>query len=355
MTGKIFTLAELAELTGAKLVGNPQHRITSVSDLDSADVEDASFLAKPGYGQATRYEQAMRKSSAGVIFIHPDIPLVESKNFLVIEDPSRAFQQTLEAIHGTHLCVTGFNGIDPTAVLHTTCKIGQNVEIGPLTVIDKDVVIGDGTVIGAGCYVGPETVIGQNCQFYAKVTVRERCKIGNRVILQPGAVIGSCGFGYTTDRQGRHQKLNQIGNVVLEDDVEIGANTTIDRGRFKSTRICRGTKIDNLVQIGHGVRVGPHNFIVSQSGIAGSSSTGRHVVLAGQCGISGHVHLGDEVILSAKTGVDKPLPKGRYGGSPALPMAEYNRMSVYLRNIEKYVKQIKELESRLKSLEELSR
>jgi UDP-3-O-[3-hydroxymyristoyl] glucosamine N-acyltransferase len=177
--------------------------------------------------------------------------------------------------------------------------------------------------------------------------------IGNRVILQPGVVIGSCGFGYTTDKQGRHAKLNQVGGVHIEDDVEIGANTTIDRSRFKMTIVRRGTKIDNLVQIGHGSIIGSDNMIVAQAGIAGSVETGSHVVLAGQCGIAGHVKLGKGVIMIAKSGVDKSLPEGgKYGGAPAVPLAEHNRTQVYLRNIEKYIKQLKALEARMDKLEE---
>lgn len=184
-----------------------------------------------------------------------------------------------------------------------------------------------------------------------RVTIRENCILGERVIIQPGAVIGSCGFGYTTDKQGRHTKLNQIGNVILEDDVEVGANTTIDRSRFKSTRISQGTKVDNLVQIGHGAQLGAHNIIVAQTGISGSSKTGRYVVMGGQCGLTGHLELADGVMLTARTGVDKSLPTGKYGGAPCLPLAEHNRISVHVRNLAKTLERIKALEARLQLLE----
>ncbi len=350
MKDKSFTLAELAELTHTQLVGNPHHIIKNVADLESAEAEDASFLAKLPFGQTSRYEQAMLKSSAGVIFIHPEAPKPEGRNFLLAEDPSRAFQQVLEIFYESRKLGSGFLGIHPTAVIHETAKIGQGVQIGPHAVVDQHANIGDRTVIGAGCYVGAGVKIGQDCIFHSHVTVRELCIIGNRVILQPGAVIGSCGFGYTTSKQGEHVKLNQIGNVILEDDVEIGANTTIDRGRFKSTKIGKGTKIDNLVQIGHGACIGAHNMIIAQTGIAGSSSTGRYVVLAGQCGLTGHVHLDDGVILSARSAADKSLPKGRYGGVPAMPLNEHNRISVHIRRIDSYVQRIKALEDQLAKL-----
>lgn len=352
MNKKSFTLQELAQLTQSKLVGDPSHRIFQVADLESAGVEDVSFLNKLSFGQSSRYDQAMRKSQAGAIFVHPDTPLDANKNYLLSEDPSRSFQQVLEALHGTSRSLSGFKEIHPTAVIHPTAKIGKQVIICPYAVIDQDVIIGDHTFVGSHSYIGPGTQIGADCIIHPHVTIREQCIIENRVILQPGAVIGACGFGYTTDRQGKHAKLNQVGNVIIEDDVEIGANTTIDRSRFKSTLISSGTKIDNLVQIGHGARLGKDNMIVSQTGIAGSVETGRHVVMGGQCGIAGHLKICDGAILIAKSGVDKSITEpGRYGGSPVVSLMDHNRTSVHLRNIDKHVKEIKELASRIQKLE----
>jgi UDP-3-O-[3-hydroxymyristoyl] glucosamine N-acyltransferase len=348
MTKKAFTLAELATFTSSQLVGDPAHIITNIADLETASVEDASFLANP------LYEKAMRISKAGVVFIAPHVPLVEGRNFLITDNPSRAFQQTVEAFIGDALNVfSGFEGIHPTAVIHETAKIGSRVTIGPRAVIDKNAVVGDHTTISAGCYIGLNVSIGSHCFIHPNVTIRERCQIGNRVIIQPGAVIGSCGFGYTTDAQGNHTKLNQVGIVILEDDVEIGANTTIDRSRFKATTISRGSKIDNLVQIGHGVTVGPHNIIVAQSGIAGSTKTGKYVVIAGQVAVAGHLSIADRTVISGRSGVSKSIvePGGKYGGVPVMPLAEYNRNSVYLRNIETYITQIKDLQKRLEALE----
>lgn len=346
MNQQKFTLEELAALTKSRLVGNPDHIITDVADLESATSQDASFLANP------RYERAMQHSLAGVVFVDPTIPLVDQRNFLVTETPSEAFQKVVDAMQGSKRIATAFTGIHPTAVVHASCKIGQQVSIGPYAVIDQNVTIGDRTSIGAGCYVGPGTTIGSDCILHPHVTVREQCTLGKRVILQPGAVIGSCGFGYITNKQGHHSKLNQVGTVVLEDDVEVGANTTIDRARFKATRIGRGTKIDNLVQIAHGVVIGEHNIIVAQTGIAGSTSTGKHVVIAGQVAIAGHLKIGDGVVLTARTGVSKSLPKaGKYGGAPASPLEEYNRNTVQLRNISVLIEQVKELQNRIAVLE----
>lgn len=349
MLQKSFSLEELARLTHSRLVGNPSHYITNVADLETATNDDASFLANP------RYEQVMKRSLAGVVFIDSRTPLIEGRNFLVTDDPSRSFQMIVELFSENAQEMTGFEGRHPTAIIHPTAQIAADVAIGPYAVIDKNVSIGSGTKISAHVFIGPNCIIGEKCFIHPHVTIRERCTIGNRVILQPGAVIGSCGFGYTPDKLGRHIKLNQVGTVTIEDDVEIGANTTIDRSRFKTTRISRGTKIDNLVQIGHGVEVGEDNIIIGQTGIAGSSKTGRHVILAGQVAVAGHIKLGDGVVVAGCSGVSKSLPKaGKYGGVPAIPLDEYNRNAVFLRTIEKHLEKIKALEDRLERLEKSS-
>lgn len=345
-----FTLEELAAFTNSTLVGNPHHIIQGIADLESATDGDVSFLANP------RYENAMQRSSAGAIFVSHSTPLISKQNFLVNENPSQAFQKALEAFFGTVQECSNFEGIHPTAVIHPSATIGKGATISPYAVIEKDVVIGEGSFIGSHCYIGPLSKIGTHCLVHPNVTIREKSQLGNRVILQPGVVIGSCGFGYTTDKLGKHTKLNQVGYVILEDDVEIGANTTIDRARFKVTRICRGTKIDNLVQIGHGVVVGEDNIIVAQTGIAGSSHTGKHVIIGGQVAVAGHISLADGVMVAGKSGISKSLTKaGKYNGIPAMPLAEYNRNTVHSRNIDRYVEEIKSLKERLEKLESNSK
>lgn len=347
MAPKQFTLDQLAKLTQSQLVGNPHHVISSIADLESATECDASFLNNP------RYEQAMRHSAAGVVFIDQKTQPVNGRNFLICENPTTAFQYLIDEFYGKEHSYTGFTEIHSTAVIHPSAKLGKNLTIGPHVVIDKDVQIGDNTTILAGSYIGQGTHIGSDCLFHPHVTIRERCVVGNRVVMQPGVVIGSCGFGYSTDKMGKHTKLNQLGNVVIEDDVEIGANTTIDRARFKTTRIGQGTKIDNLVMIAHGVVIGKHSILVGQAGVAGSTEIGNHVILAGQTAIAGHIKIADQTIVTAKSGVSKSIttPGEKWGGIPVLPLAEYNRHSVYLRNIKTYVDQIKELQARVKTLE----
>jgi len=343
--GKKYSLRILAEMTGSRLVGDPEHLISGVDSLESAGSEDASFLAN------LRYREQVKLSKAGVIFIDPDTEITEGKNFLVHHHPSLAFQSIVEMILNDKELKSGFEGIHPTAIIHPEAVIAEDTDIGPYAVIDRGARIGRRTQILAHVYVGPNVEIGEDCVLYAHSVVREGCRLGSRVILQPGAVIGSCGFGYTTNSAGQHAKLEQLGIVVLEDDVEIGANTTIDRARFKETRVGRGSKIDNLVQLGHNVLLGENNLIVSQTGIAGSTKTGRNVVMGGQAGVVGHLEIADYVMIATRGGVSKNIDKpGKYGGGPVMPLSEFNRQQVHSRKIVEYAKRIEALEERLNQL-----
>lgn len=343
--GVSYTLEELAKHTGASLQGDPEKRIYGVDTLEEASDKDASFLANP------RYAQAMKTSKAGVVCIDPKTAFENERNYLISNDPSRTFQTIAELLN-TARSSSAYSGIHHSAIIDPSACVGRDVIIGPYAVIDRDVVIGDRTVLSAHTFVGTNVAIGTDCHIFPHCTIREGSRIGNRVILQSGCVIGSCGFGYILDEKGCHKKLEQLGIVVLEDDVEIGANSTIDRARFKTTLIRQGTKIDNLVQIAHNVQVGPHNIIAAQTGVAGSAKTGHHVMLGGQVGVLGHVVLDDCVMIATRGGVSKSLKTGKYRGSPAIPIAEYNRQEVYLRRIEEFTKRIRALEKKLALLEE---
>lgn len=339
------TLQELAILTQAKLVGDPNHQICGVESLESASSEEASFCANP------RYFPLLQTTRAGAICVDPKTPLVQGKNFLISDNPSDSFQLLVKHFLSSNTPPSGFAGIHASAVIHPSVKLGKDVEIGPHVVIDQKCFIGDQTKIGACTVIGPGVTIGSSCQLYPNVTIREGCRLGNRVIIQCGAVIGSCGFGYTTNASGQHIKHEQLGIVILEDDVEIGANTTIDRARFKATTIGKGTKIDNLVQIAHNVALGPYNLIASQTGISGSVKTGHHVVMGGQTGTVGHINVDSGAMFAARSGIKKSIHKqGKYGGNPAIPLDIHQREQIYLRNIGKYVKRIQALEAMVREL-----
>ena len=334
-------LSELAELTHSQLIGDSAYQITGVDELDSAGPSEASFLANP------LYRPSLKTTKAGVICVHPTTPRVEGKNYLLSDNPSATFQQIVKLFCPTF--TSGFQGIHPTAIIHPTAKIGPNVTLGPYTVVDAHCHIGAGTILGPSVTLGAHIEIGSHCHLHAHVTIREGCRLGDRVIIQPGAVIGSCGYGYTTDAEGCHHKQEQLGIVVLENDVEIGANTTIDRARFKETRIRQGTKIDNLVQIAHNVVLGEHNLIVSQTGISGSVKTGRHVVMAGQTGTVGHIEIADGALFAARSGIKKSITsKGKYGGNPAIPLDTHQRELV---SQKKLPAKLQTLEERLSKLE----
>ncbi len=341
----MLTLTELAAFTGAQFVGDPTYTITGVNTLDEALPSDLSFLANP------RYEEAMKRSKAGVVCIAPGVPLLEGRNFLISEQPSHTFQKIVEHLLAAALPKPIAPGIHSTAIIHPTARIGKGVSIAPYVVIEEGAAIGDGTIISSHCHIGRDVELGTQCHIHPSCVIRERCKLGDRVILQPGVVIGSCGFGYLTNAAGVHVKLEQLGNVILENDVEIGANSTIDRARFQTTRVRKGTKIDNLVQIGHNVEVGEKNLIAAQTGVAGSAKTGAYVMLGGQCGILGHISLEDGVMVATRGGVSKSLKKGAYRGSPAIPIADYNRQEVYIRRLEQYAKRLEALEKQLKEKE----
>lgn len=335
-----YTLEELAKHIGATVEGDRSLKIAGVSDLERAMANEISFFSNP------RYHRHMIASKAGAVIVSPNVERPSNKSYLLHDDPSVAFQTVMALFRANTPPLTGFTGCHPTAVIHPTATIAAGVVVGPYAVIDSHVIIGERSYIGPFVYVGPKTTIGRDVVLHPHAVVREGCVVGNGVIIQPGAVIGSCGYGYATDTQGCHTKLDQLGNVVLHDNVEVGANSTIDRARFQSTEVGKGTKIDNLVQIAHNVRIGAHCLVVAQVGIAGSATLGNHVFIGGQAAVNGHIAICDNVRVAACSGISKSILKsGDYGGIPAQPLAEYNKNAVFLRKVEELFIRVKELES----------
>lgn len=342
---KSFTLAQISTLTQAELKGDPNHQIFGAADLSSASPTDISYLTR------NFHKEKLLKSQAGAFFIHSTAAsLVVERNCLICQNPELAFQRMIDVFYENQK-ITGFSGIHPTAVIHHTALIGKDVVIGPYAVIDQDVKIGDRSTISAGCFIGLGTTVGSDCLIHPHAVIREKCHLGDRVIIQPGVIIGSCGFGYTQDHQGRHIKLSHTGNVQIANDVEIGANSCIDRAHFETTHIKRGTKIDNLVQIAHNVIIGENSIIAGQVGIAGSTTIGEHVMIGGKAAINGHLTIAPRTKIAAFSGVSKSLKSGTYGGIPATPIEKSNRIQVFVRNIETYVNQIKEMQRILKMVE----
>lgn len=334
------SLGELAEVVGGTCEGNSSVLIHGVADLEGAGPREISFFAHP------RYEAAARKTAAGALLVGVQAAGDFGKNRIRVADPSGAFSKI--ALLFAPPASPPIVGSHPSAIVSPQAKLGDGVGLGPYVVVEEGAEIGNGTQIGAGSYIGRHVKIGAGCVFHPRVYVGERCCVGNRVVLHAGAVVGADGFGYEM-KEGKHVKIPQLGIVQIDDEAEIGANTTIDRGRFARTHIGEGAKIDNLVMIAHNCVVGPHSVIVAQSGLSGSTTTGHHVVIAGHVGTVGHVHLGDGVIITAKSGVTKDVPAGQtWRGAPARPIKEQMAM-------EAHIQQLPQLARRLKALEEKKR
>jgi len=333
-----FTLQELATLSGAELIGDPKLQITGAASLGEATPGEISFFAN------RKYIGLLRKTCASAIFVPPDFAEPINAAQVRVSNPTKAFEQVL--LKFAPSAVTFAPGIHSTAIVDPSVQLGERVSIQPLAVIEAGTRIGDDTIVGAGSYIGHETVIGSACHIYPQVTIRERSKIGSRVIIHSGAVIGADGFGFEMV-DGRQEKIQQLGIVQIDDDVEIGANTTIDRARFGRTWIQEGAKIDNLVQIAHNVVIGKNTVMAAQSGIAGSVQIGQRVLIGGQVGVIGHIEIGDNTALGAQSGISKNISGGAWWASPAVPLAEAKQQIAWVRRLGKLFARVKEIERKL--------
>ena len=337
-----LTLSELARWVDGDIVrGGLDLSLAGMAALDAAGPHDVSFLGNEKYhGQFLETRAAAVIVPRGVTDGPPGTALV------AVGNPSLAFAVVVR--HFAAATREFAPGIHPRAFVDPTAALDPaKVRVQAGAVVMAGASIGDGSDIGPNSVISEDAVIGKDCRVMANASVRERCVLGDRVILQPGAVIGSDGYGYEFS-EGRHVKIDQVGIVEIGDDVEIGANSTIDRARFGKTIIGEGSKIDNLVQIGHNVVIGKHCLIISQTGISGSSRLGDHVTAAGQVGIGGHVTIGSKAVLSARTGVTASIPGDAvYAGKPALPMRDEMKLQALVRRLPKLIERVKTLEAAL--------
>jgi UDP-3-O-[3-hydroxymyristoyl] glucosamine N-acyltransferase len=335
-------LSELAEKLGLPLHGDGSIEITGVAGIREAHTGDLTFLGSP------KYEPYLASTVASAIImpaVRPDCRIA----VLLSPDPRLAFVQALKLFEGNRLGVEP--GIHPTAVVGRDVHLGAGVAIGPHAVIGDDVFLGDRTAVMAGSYIGRGVRIGGDSLIYPNVVIREDSILGKRVIVHAGAVIGSDGFGFARDGE-TIRKIPQIGNVEIGDDVEVGANSTIDRATTGTTRIASGTKLDNLVMIAHNVQIGRNGFLCAQVGVSGSTIVGDNVTLAGQSGVIGHVEVGDGVQVGAQGGVTKSIPAGTsVSGYPALPHQQARRIYASVRFLPDMVRTLRHLARRVEELE----
>ncbi len=320
---------------------NPALKITGVNGLVEAGPQDISFAVPP-------HVEHCHLSRAGVLVLSPADPLPDGRPVIRVPTPRAAFAALLELFRATEAVE---RVISPLACVAAGAKLGENVAVQPFAVIEAGAEIGSGSIIYPHAYIGKRVKLGRDCVIYPSVTIREDCVLGDRVILQAGCVIGGDGFGYIT-KNGRHSKVLQTGNVVLQDDVEVGNNSCIDRATAGSTVVGKGTKIDNLVHLGHNDVLGENCLVVAHVGISGSVTVGNNVTFAGQVGTVGHITIGDNCVFGGKTGITNNVPAGSVmAGFPAMPHHEWLRMEANLRRVGELHKRLKALEKALEHVQ----
>jgi UDP-3-O-[3-hydroxymyristoyl] glucosamine N-acyltransferase len=338
-----ITLREICNEVGGKVVGDCECCIVSVASIHEAEKGQITFIGN------LKYARLLPSTQASAVIVPPELEIPEGTNALVHENPSMAFVKVTSLFSPPALPAR--KGVSGKACVGENAHLGKDVCIEDYVVIGDGVHIGDNTHVFPFTYIGRNSRIGDDCLIYPNVTIREESVIGSRVIVHSGTVIGADGFGYI-QVDGKHIKIPQTGVVCIEDDVEIGANVTIDRARFEKTVVGRGTKIDNLVMVAHNVRVGEDSIIVAQVGISGSTEIGRNVILLGQAGLVGHIKIGDKARVTAQAGVTKNVPAGAtVSGTPARPLEQERKAVAATYRIPELLREVQELRERVKALE----
>jgi UDP-3-O-[3-hydroxymyristoyl] glucosamine N-acyltransferase len=338
-------LQEIAQLVNGIIIGDENSIVNGLAKIDEAKNGELTFLYHPAY------EKYFQSTKASAILVKTGFDKTRNDiNYIELEYPEKAFFTLIRKYFTPKFPL---EGIDKTAFVHPQAVVGQGTALGKNVVISSGCKIGDNVKIFHNTVLLDNVEVGDNTLIFQNVSIRENCKIGKRATIHPGSVIGADGFGFNPDEKGVYHKIPQVGNVIIEDDVELGANVTIDRASLGSTIIKSGVKIDNLVQIAHNVIIGENTVISSQSGISGSTKIGRNCILAGQVGLVGHIEIADNTILLAQAGISKSIKKpGKYFGSPAKELSTALRLEAHLRNLPEYAERIKDLENQIKTLQE---
>jgi UDP-3-O-[3-hydroxymyristoyl] glucosamine N-acyltransferase len=345
-----FTAKQISEFINGTIVGDETVKVGELSKIENGEEGSLCFLSNP------KYESFLYTTNASVVIVGKDfVPAQPVKSTLVkVADPYSAFSMLLEKYNEALNLANVQSGIEQPCFIHPSAKIGKNVFIAAFSYIAENAEIGDHSKINAQVYIGSEAKIGSNCLIYPGVKVYNKCIVGDRVVIHSNTVIGSDGFGFAPQADGTYSKIAQIGNVVIEDDVEIGANTTIDRATMGSTFIRKGVKLDNLIQIAHNVDVGEHSVVAAQTGISGSTKLGEKSVIGGQVGIAGHLSLAKGTQIGAQAGINFSTSEEnkQWHGSPAQPLRDWMRASVIFKQLPSVEKRIAALEARIADLKE---
>lgn len=342
-----FTAKQIGEFLNGTIEGDENAQVNTLSKIEDGAAGSLCFLSNP------KYENYLYKTNASIVIVAQNfVPTQTVKCTLVkVKDPYSAFSVLLEKYNEAVNLGDQQAGIQEPVFIHPTAKIGKNVFIGPFCCIDKDAQVGDNSKIFAQTYIGVGAKIGAGSVLHSGVKLYRDCTIGDRVIIHANAVIGSDGFGFAPQPDGSYNKIAQIGNVIIEDDVEIGANTTIDRATMGSTFIRKGAKLDNLIQIAHNVDIGAHAVVAAQTGISGSTKLGEHSVIGGQVGIAGHLNLAKRTQIGAQAGINFNTEENKqWHGSPAQPLKEWMRSTVIFKKLPEVDKRVRALEAKIEEL-----
>ncbi len=342
------TATQIASLIGGKVIGNPETSVSGPSKIEEGQPGTITFLANP------KYVSYIYDTKASIVLVSNDfVPERDVTATMICVDNVYAALSILMSQFNSGISI--LDGVATTAVIDPTAIIGENVRIDDHVIIKKNAKVGKNTIIFGQVFIGDNVKIGDNVTLYPGVKVYHNCEIGNNCILHSNTVIGSDGFGFARDEQGNYKKIAQTGNVVVEEDVEIGSNTVIDRATMGSTRICKGVKLDNLIQIAHNVTIGNNTAIAAQTGIAGSTKIGANCLIGGQVGIVGHIEIADGTMIQAQSGISSSIKNenAKLYGSPAIEYSNYLKSYAYFRKLPDMAQQIRKLEQELDKMRQL--
>ena len=338
-----FTAAQIAGILEGEVIGNPDALVFKLAKIEEGTEGSLTFLANP------KYVNFIYTTQATITIVNNDfVPESELSTTLIkVEDAYQSFSKLLEYYNQVKLMKSG---IEQPSLISENVNYGEQLYLGSFSYVGKNVIIGNNVKIYPNCFIGDNVTIGDNCVFFAGVKIYSETEIGNNCNFHSGCVVGSDGFGFAPTEDGTFSKIPQIGNVIIEDDVEIGANTTIDRATLGTTLIRKGVKLDNHIQIAHNVEIGENTVIAAQSGIAGSTKIGSNCLIGGQVGVAGHLTIGNNVRVQAQSGIGKNIPDGEtIQGSPAFNYGDFSKSYVHFRNLPKIVSDLEELKSNIKN------